>query len=151
MSEKRRIKLEKEDKELASYLSKKYKIKLETEIYIPTSIFNEKLGTLEAIVKYLKENLNLRASEISSELKKKYSTISTTYQRASKKHSKKFLIKEFKFSIPVKILRNKKFSTLELAVSYLKENYDLTLTEISKLLHRDPKTIWTIYSRYKKK
>ena len=53
--------------EFLDFLKQKYNIKgkeleklsASKEITIPVSIFNETLGPLESIVKYLKENLNL--------------------------------------------------------------------------------------------
>ena len=138
------------DKELLQYLAKKYLPELKEET-IPISIFSKKLSSLETIVKYLKENKNLRLKEISKILDRKYSTIANTYQKAKKKSSKKLNEKPSQYSLPISIFKNKKFSVLELIVSHLKNNYNLTLTEISELLQRNPKAIWTIYDRYKKK
>ena len=118
---------------------------------IPVEVFNKRLSSLETVVKYLKENLKYRIADISRLTNRKYSTISTTYKKSKKKFPKRFDIKDMEYSIPILVFKKKKYSPLELVVSYLKNNYKLKFKEISKFLHRDPKTIYTVYSRYNKK
>ncbi len=66
---------------------KKYPEKLtgNSQHLIPLEIFNTKLPVLEAIVKYLKEELRLTLQEISNLLKRKYGTIWTIYARTKNK------------------------------------------------------------------
>ena len=68
---------------------KKRKEKLsvrESKFFIPVSIFTDrKLSVLEAIVSYLKDNFNLRYSEIAFLLKRDERNIWTVYNRAKKK------------------------------------------------------------------
>ena len=52
--------------------------------------------------------------------------------------------------LPVSIFRNK-LSTLEIIVKFLKENKNLTFSEISRLLNRDERTIWHAYRRAARK
>ena len=59
--------------------------KLQTEIVLPISIFNEKLGMLEAASLYLKDEQNLSFKEIARLLKRNYKTIWTSYNKAKKK------------------------------------------------------------------
>lgn len=59
--------------------------KIRGEIVLPISIFNEKLGMLEAASLYLKDELNLSFSEIAKLLKRNYKTIWTSYNKAKKK------------------------------------------------------------------
>jgi len=59
--------------------------KREGEIVIPISIFNEKLGMLEASSLYLKDELNLSFNDIAKLLKRDYKTIWTSYNKAKKK------------------------------------------------------------------
>ena len=55
-------------------------------IFIPTSIFrNRELGTLEVVVKYLKEKLNMNYHNIGILLNRNERTIWTAYNRAKKK------------------------------------------------------------------
>ncbi|MBI5797277.1 hypothetical protein HZA98_00045 [Candidatus Woesearchaeota archaeon] len=53
--------------------------------------------------------------------------------------------------IPLTIFSNKKLSSLETIVKFLKENRELNFTQIANILNRDPRTIWTTYTKAKKK
>lgn len=57
----------------------------EDEIKIPISIFDDKLGMLESISLYLKDELNLSFNQIARLLKRNYKTIWTSYDKAKKK------------------------------------------------------------------
>ena len=121
------------------------------DVKIPTCIFNGKLSALETIVKYLKENLDLKYSNIAKLLNRNDRTIWTTYSNSRKKFSKRFVVKSNKFFIPVSILSNRSFSVLESIVYYLKDNLNLRYSQIALMLHRDPRTVWTVYNRRKRK
>jgi len=123
----------------------------EKEVLIPASVFSRKLSSLETIVKYLKENLGLKNKEIASLTKRSVKTIYQAYSSANEKVSKRFEIKEAKYYIPVSALTNRKLGVLESVVKFLKENYELNYSEIGRLLGRDPRTIWTAYSRMREK
>jgi len=60
----------------------------EKEIVLPISIFNEKLGMLEAASLYLKDERNLSFKEIAKLLKRNYKTIWTSYNKAKKKNGR---------------------------------------------------------------
>ena len=119
----------------------------EKEVLIPASVFSKNLSSLETIVKYLKENLELKNKEIAKITKRSVKTIYQAYSSANEKTRKKFEIKEAKYYIPVSALTNRKLGVLESVVKFLKENYELNYSEIGRLLGRDPRTIWTAYSR----
>ena len=122
------------------------------ETLIPISIFNNKeLSCLETIVKYLKEEFKLKFHKIALLLNRNDRTIWTTYNNALQKRKERLPVKESKFFIPISILTDRKLSVLESIVSYLKDNFNLRYSEISILLTRDERNIWTIYNRYKKK
>lgn len=53
--------------------------------------------------------------------------------------------------IPMEIIKNRNLSILESIVKFLKEARNLTYHEIAVLLNRDDRTIWTVYSRARKK
>ena len=126
--------------------------RIPTKDLLPISIFdNNELSCLETIVKYLKEEFNLRFHEIALLLNRNDRTIWTTYNIACKKRKERLLVKESKFFIPVSILQNRKLSVLEAIVSYLKDNFNLRYSEIAVLLRRDERNIWTVYNRAKKK
>jgi len=59
--------------------------KTRSEVMLPISIFNEKLGMLEAASLYLKDELKLSFNEIAKLLKRNYKTIWTSYNQAKKK------------------------------------------------------------------
>ncbi len=54
-------------------------------------------------------------------------------------------------NIPSNIFQDRSLSVLEIMVEYLKEQKSLSYHEIAVLLNRDDRTIWTVYSRVKKK
>lgn len=120
-------------------------------IHIPISIFCKKLSSLETICKYLKEELNLSFKEMSKLLNRKQITLRTSYNKSQKKHPKKFKKFDFSYNVPILILKNRKYTTFELITIHLKDNNKLSLKQISELLNRNYKTIWTTYSRAKKK
>ena len=117
---------------------------------IPAAIFSKRLSPFETVVKYLVENLGYQYSRIGRLLKKDRQVIWTTYKRAHKKYPEKFEVIISKLNIPLSKLSSKKFSISELVVAYLK-NLNLKNSSIADILERDSRTIWTLYSRYKKK
>ena len=54
-------------------------------------------------------------------------------------------------NIPSYIFKDRSLSVLEAIVKYLKEERMLSYHEIAVLLKRNDRTIWTVYSRVKKK
>ncbi|MBI2541325.1 hypothetical protein HYV80_01270 [Candidatus Woesearchaeota archaeon] len=122
------------------------------DILIPVSIFEtENLSALEAICKYLKEDLQLTYSKIALLLNRNSRTIWTTYSNAARKAKEKLPVKESKFFIPVSIFTDRKLSVLEAIVSHLKDGFNLRYGEIAALLNRDERNIWTAYKKAKKK
>lgn len=119
---------------------------------LPITIFdNKKLSSLETIVKYMKENLKLGSGEIAKLLNRNISTISSTYIKAKKKLASEFSIGQPKHFIPLSALSDRHYSVLESIVKFLKKSLNLSNNEIAKLLNRDNRTIWTVYSRAVKK
>lgn len=53
--------------------------------------------------------------------------------------------------LPSSIFRDRSLKVLETLVEYLKDQQHLTFHEIAVLLNRNDRTIWTVYSRAKKK
>ena len=122
-----------------------------TKIFIPSCIFSKKLSSTETIVKFLKEGYNLNFQQIAYLLSKKRQSVWRSYKLATKKHKETFQITNLLFPIPIKIFKDSKLSLLETLVYFLKENYKLSFSEISTLLMRDQRTIWTVYQRTRKK
>ena len=153
--------LSKEGKiELISYLADELKrlhgvsqqeMLVRKEICIPIGIFsNDALSSLEAIVKYLKEELKIRFSKIGKLLNRSSKTIWTTYQKSSKKMPYSFENIPRDILIPVSAISNRSYSTLESVVGFIKDlNY--SNHEVAVMLRLDDRTIWTVYDRVKKK
>ncbi|MBD3354788.1 hypothetical protein GF361_02275 [Candidatus Woesearchaeota archaeon] len=118
---------------------------------IPVSIFNNKLSSLESISKYAVENMQLSYAEISKIMNRSEKTIWQAYKNAVEKYPSRFKVLKFAVTIPLSKFSDRKLSVLEHIVEWLRENYDLKFSEIAKMIARDPRTVWTIYSRVKKK
>jgi len=137
---------------------KKTKKKLIENLTLPSAIFTKKLGCLEAITKYMKDNLKMSYSEIANILNRNERTIWTAYKKAIEKEPETInlertimllpIIKLEKILLvfPTSIFENKSLTTLESIIIYLKEN-GMKYSEISKLLNRDQRNIWTIHSK----
>ncbi len=121
------------------------------EISVPVGVFdNDVLSSLEAIVKYLKEELKLKFSKIGKLLNRSNKTIWATYHNAIKKMPSSFGVISRNIMIPVSALSNRSFSTLESVVGFIKD-LDYSNHEVAEMLHLDDRTIWTVYDRVKKK
>jgi len=88
--------------------------------------------------------------EIAEELNRDQRTIWSSYNNAIKKETKETFYNEDNLQIPLSIFKNRKLTILESLVVYLK-NEGMRYNEISKLLNRDQRNIWTTYSRAIKK
>lgn len=120
------------------------------EIQIPVSIFKTDLAPLESLIKYLKENLNFSYKKISTLLNRSNKTIWSSYNIVIKKQPEKFIVKKSEFLIPISIFSNRKFSILESLILHLKSQ-QFSFKQVSALLQKDYRTIWTCYSRAQKK
>ena len=121
------------------------------EIRIPIGIFdNDALSSLEAIVKYLKEDLKLKFSKIAKLLNRSSKTIWATYHNALKKMPAPFGPISREIIIPASAFSNRSFSTLESLVGFVKD-LDYSNHEVALMLRLDDRTIWTVYARVKKK
>ena len=120
------------------------------ELFLPISVFKNKLSTLEIVVKYLHETEKLSFSEISRLISRDERTIWHAYRRSVKKGIS-LVIYESKLKIPVSIFSSRKYAPLEALVAYLKDSHSLKNTEIAGLLALSSKTVWTVYQRKKRK
>ena len=120
------------------------------QLFLPSTIFNEKLTVLESVVKYLREEKKFSLKKISDLVGRDQRNIWSVYDSTKKKYSKKFIVKDVKYWVPISIFLDK-LSALESVVLYLKEEFSLNYHEIALLLKRDDRTIWTVYQRARKK
>lgn len=126
-----------------------YSLKKETSI--PDTIFNKKLTILESIVKYLKENLGHTLKDISTLIGRDQRNVWSIYHSSIKKYKENFEIKDHQYLLPISIFANRKLSILENAVFYLKSKFDLSYHKIALIIHRDDRTVWTVYQKAKRK
>ena len=159
-----------DDKDFVSFIYDYHKVKKKFDktpkeiissifekILLPISIFVPQLGCLETVVKYLKENLELNFKEISLHLNRTESNIRISYSNSKKKLPQRFETVDFlqqntgQIFIPIEIFTNTKLSMLESVVNFLKEELGLKYNEISALIKRDQRTVWTVYRRALKK
>jgi hypothetical protein len=124
----------------------------ENEISIPISIFSKDLSPGEALVKFLKENKNLKFSEIAKLLNKKENAIWLNYSRSKEKSKTPFDGYQMdKINLPAYIFRIEKLSYLESIIYYLRQELRLSNNELSKLLNKSPQVLSISYNHAKKK
>ena len=95
----------------------------------------------------------MKFREIGELLDRSERTIWINYRNSKLKKKDKIKVSDKKgegLSIPIEIFANRKLSVLESVVLYLREK-GLRNSEVSKRLDKDPRNIWTIYNRAKKK
>jgi len=120
-------------------------------IYIPVDLFsNRRLGILEIVVKYLKENHFLSYAEIAKLTGRNPRTIWTTYNNVQRKYRDSFDEKETEIMIPCSIFVNRTQGPLEALVCYLKDNCEMNCKQISLALNRNYNTVWLSYKNGKK-
>jgi len=141
--------------EFKKYLDEAYKpslAKKPEEPLIPVSVFsNDYLSALEAIVKYLHENKDMRLSEIAKMISRDQRAVGVTYKFARKKMKVILKAPVSKYSLPVSTIAGRKLSVLESIVYNLRETYSLSYHEIALIMRRDDRTVWTVYYRALKK
>ena len=139
--------------EIMELINKLLKVEVKEEIKVPISVFkNDKLGSLENIVKYLRENLLLSFKQVAELTNRNEIALAVTYRNAKRKLAEKFVVTEISpYSIPVSILKDRNLSVLENIAAYLKDTFGLAYHKIAVLLNRDDRTIWTVYQRARKK
>jgi len=114
---------------------------------IPIEIFRKtELAPLEAVVKYLRENLQYTYAKIASLLNRKAGPIGVSYRNAKKKLPLHFEISLQGESLPLSIFKDSKLTVFETMVVYLKDS-GLKFGAIARILNRHYRTIWTVYQR----
>ncbi len=138
--------------EIVSLVNKLLKVQGKEEVSIPVSVFkNGHLGSLETIVKYLRENLLLSFKQIAALTNRNGASLAVSYRNAKRKLKDEFVVGDSPYSIPISILQNRNLSVLENIVSYLKDTFELSYHNVAVLLSRNDRTVWTVYQRAKKK
>lgn len=122
----------------------------EIKVFLPISIFSNGTSGLESISKYLKDAMGFRYCSIAKLLNRDDRTIWGAYKSANEKHHEISFSKE-SIKIPLSIFCDRKLSVLEALSEYLKDELNMRYCRIAILLNKDPRTIWTVYKRAKKK
>lgn len=139
------------DKDLLTALEgfiAQYKLSKQAQ-HIPLRLFSDKkLGILEVIVKYLKENTALSYAEIAKLLNRDQRTVWTTYSKAIKKHKEPFRIGVDEEFIPIRSFADTKYSPLQSLIKEL-EGKGHSLKDIARLTNRSYKNIWMTKKRDK--
>ena len=125
-------------------------LKLKESIKVPVSIFSQKTSPLESLTKFLKENYDLKFTEIARMLNRDPRTIWSTYDSAVEKVKPPFELKEKELFIHIDKFSNRKFSILEIVCNHLAE-LGLSISEIATSLSKHRNTIWSTIMRFKKK
>jgi DNA-directed RNA polymerase specialized sigma24 family protein len=133
-----------EDAPAVSYLD----LHFDGEIRFPIEIFSSDLTPLQALVKYSRDEKGLSNSEISSITGRSVRTIWLTYRAAKKKKLPRVMKSEL--LLPASFFRDDGLSIFEALVSSLRR-LDYTYAQIARLLSKDQRTVWTVYSRAVKK
>jgi hypothetical protein len=119
---------------------------------IPSSIFlDSSLGFMEAIAKYLKENMNLKLVKIAKLLNRSGRSVWITYYKAKKKHPSRLLIKEPNIWVPISVFQNPELGPLRSLSIYLKDKLNMDFIDIARLINRNNKSIWACYNRDSKR
>jgi len=142
-------------KEIIKKLRVKYKrsgqellklIRLRQEPKIPITIFSRKLGALESVAKYMKENLGMQYYTIAQLLNRDDRTIWTAYKKATAKQKEPIKVERTEIFLPLERLKDRRLTILGSVIMHLKSK-GFAYNEIAKILNRDQRNIWTIYSR----
>ena len=136
------------ERELKLIKEERLTTKESREVLIP-NIFTRELSVLEVIIKFLREDKNLRYSEIAKLINRDPRSVWLTYKRAIKKRKEPLIIDE-SLRIPISIFSNKEFlglSPLQVITFYLHDHQKLSFSRISSILKKNYTTIYTSYSR----
>ncbi len=124
-------------------------------ITVPVGIFSAKLGTLEAVTKYLKENKELRLYRIATLLKRDPRTVWGAYQSSTQKSPEPFAISpdraQENLELPLEIFTDRALGMLESLTWYMRERLGMHYTAIAKIIRRDYSTVWTACTRARTK
>lgn len=116
---------------------------------VPVSVFNSRLGALESVVKYLREELLLSYDSIAVLLHRNPGPVGVTYRRAKKKHGGRLDVSADE-TVPFSVFGDGLLSVLE-SIAYHLALQGHDWHEIAHIMCRHDKTIWTVLDRAKRK
>jgi DNA-binding CsgD family transcriptional regulator len=112
---------------------------------LPLSLFKNDLSCLRLIVCYLRDKRAYSLTTIAHLLHRSVQTIWISY-RSSKKIT---ITSSTDYFIPLRIFDDERLTILENIVHYLSGYYKNV--EMARILHKDPRTIWTLKKRIEQK
>ncbi len=145
----------KELQEILLKIRRKYSINLFTDINnlekerIPVNIFSEGLSPLASITNFLHEQ-GLSTKEIAKKLNRSYKTIYQSLKERTKNRLKEPEDKnnlQNNIFIPINLFKNRNLSIMEIVISHLHKEKGLKFSEISRMINKDPRTVWTTWNR----
>lgn len=113
---------------------------------IPLSLFKTPMSPSRLVIKYLVEVLHYRFSRIAQLLGKSYANVWSSYAKVK---DRPLTYASESSRIPLSLFSPSPLTLFEAIVWYLKKNHSYAC--IARLLHRDPRTIWTVANRAKTK
>jgi hypothetical protein len=126
-------------------------IEKEKSTLIPSCIIRDKkLGILECVTKYLREEHKLSYHQVAVLLNRDDRVVWVTYNNAVKKKKYRFTFKEPNTWLPVSIFSDKNLGPLQSITIHLYDKVNLSFNKIAKLLNRDNRTIWAVYNKKQK-
>jgi len=127
-------------------------LRVERKMEIPLKVFaGGELGALEAVVKYMKENLGMKYSEIGEKLGRDQRTVWTAYKKGCGKSDVIMKFEEGEDSVPLDIFADDRLTVLESIVVYLKRDKKMRYSDIGEILGRDQRNVWGVCARAEKK
>ena len=111
---------------------------------VPVSIFSGSLSPLQALVTYLKNVQQQDYHTIAEILNRHYKTVWTSHCKEGISYT------DTTTYLPLHIFSGP-LSVFEAIVWYLHLDMKLKFSEIARLLHKDDRTVWTVWNRAKKK
>lgn len=111
---------------------------------IPASVFCTELGALESIVVYLRELHQLSYVNIGKKLSRSAAVIGVVYRTARKKYQQPLSVTSA-VAVPVAIFADRSVSMQRHLVRYLHDQRKMQFCDIARLIHRNPRTVWTAY------
>lgn len=119
------------------------------QLLVPLTIFHDtKLGVLEALVRYLREEKEMSFIDMSRLLGRDNKVLWRCYANAKKKSKKKPRHAQY---VSIRYFINPKLTCFESITLNLKDNYGYSLKRITDLMGRNYPTVWATYNRAKKK
>ena len=95
----------------------------------------------------MKENLEMKYSEIAILLLRDERTIWTSYNKTKKKLGVMFVVGGAALTIPLSEFKGGKLTILERVIIYLRDKKRMKYSEIAEIINRDQRNVWAIYSR----